>query len=162
MISQEKYKEIHQAYMIHGSISKVAKLCSVSPITVRKYYKKDKWKKDLQDIKRQTVAKTKRDRVSILSENINILRDIKSYLVQKIKELHKQNLLDGDVKNLVQVVRLESELSGELKLHGDEIFNIYTMLGGHNGDSTNRELETEFAKKSAIVGSGNGRPVNRL
>ena len=162
MITQEKYKEIHQAYMIHGNISKVAKLCTVSPITVRKYFKQDNWKKDLQDIKQKTVDKTKRDRVSIISENINILRNVKSYLVEKISKLHQQDLLEGDIKNLVQVVRLESELSGELKLHGDEIFNIYTLLGGHNGDKSNSELRTEFAKKSAIIGSGNGRPVNRL
>jgi phage terminase small subunit len=40
--------------------------------------------------------------------------------------------------------------------------NIYNMLGGHNGDKSDSELETEFAKKSAIIGSGNGRPINRL
>ena len=52
---------------------------------------------------------------------------------------------------------------GMYKEKGDSpAVNIYNLLDGHNGDKSDSELETDFEKVSAVIRSGNGRPVNRL
>jgi 2-succinyl-5-enolpyruvyl-6-hydroxy-3-cyclohexene-1-carboxylate synthase len=111
-LSEEKIKELWQAYQKHPSVYFVAAKCKVSPTTARKYRDSQHWEERLQKIRDKARTLADANAAEQLATDIQMIHDLKIQIATTIQKQLEAGNYKPTVRDYDSLVRLEQFLKG--------------------------------------------------
>lgn len=129
-ISDVKRSEMFRAWCEKQVVEYVAKACQVSPPSVRRVRRADRWDERLPDVRRMAQQKADYTAADAIAQNIKLVRAFKAKLGQRIVALDSSELAASDLAGqLREVVKLELLLFGEAtERHAIEVHTYRDLL----------------------------------
>jgi predicted DNA-binding protein YlxM (UPF0122 family) len=112
-LTKKKVAEMRKLFMAGFSAPTIARACSVSKGVVLKYRKTEKWVQKRDEITERAIKKADDAQVSLLAENMKIVRFAKGKLLEQLKKIADgEEISKMPVTDLDKLIRLEEFLHG--------------------------------------------------
>lgn len=85
---------------------------AISRTTVTKYRKREKWDERREKIIKKAEAKADNQQVSLLAENMKIVRFAKGRIIEQLKQAALKDITKTPIPDLDKIIRLEEFLQG--------------------------------------------------
>ena len=137
-----------------GGIAEVSRKFNRSRKTIYRWKRLDRWDQRYDKIKSKLNSRVDKAIERRDSRNIGIVRQVKDSIFEKLLKQLKNKTYQVTVSELVSLIRLEVELTGELpSADGDNIVNIFNTIPALDNDKQREKVYGNLAK---IFGTGNG------
>jgi len=153
---REEMFEYYTRVRYAGGISEVARHFKRHRDTIQRWRVRDKWDERYDKIKVKAQKKLDKAVEARESENLRIVRSVKGAVLKDLAAQLKTGKYEVTVTELISLIRLEIELSGELPVeNGDSIINIFNTIPALANDQQREKVYGNLAK---IFGARDGSP----
>jgi len=133
-LSAGQRDKLFRAWFDCQSVLEVARKCRVSPVTCKKYMKKDGWRKRRDEILVKA-QKSGDDRQAFkLTSELNALHVFIQHHIKRLAELLKKNEIEPTIPNLLHLIEGKRELLKEVEIdvptapESDKVADILNLL----------------------------------
>ena len=157
---REEMFECYTQVRMTGGISEVARRFGRSRSTISRCARQGRWRERYEKIKTKSQNKLDKAIGTRESKNLKIVRDVKDAILKDLNEQLKAGTYEVTVGELISLIRLEVELTGELPGEsGDNIVNIFNTIPVL---ADKQQREKVYGNLAQIFGAGNGSPGIKL
>ncbi len=153
---RENMFEYYTHVRFNGGIAEVARKFKRNRKTIYRWRQADKWDERYDKIRSKIHKKVDKAVETRENENLRIVRGVKAAVLKDLAKKLKTGDYEVTVTELISLIRLEVELTGELPGEsGDNIVNILNVIPALADEQQREKLHGNLAK---IFGGGNGSP----
>lgn len=153
---REKMFEYYTHVRFNGGVAEVARKFKRNRKTIYRWRKVDKWDERYDKIRSKIHKKVDRAVETRESENLKIVRGVKAAVLKDLAKKLKHSTYEVTVAELISLIRLEVELTGELP--GDIAGNVVNIFNTIPALADEQQREKVYGNLAKIFGGGNGSP----
>lgn len=125
-LSEELVAKMWQLFSEGSSVQAISRKLSVSRTTVHKYKLRLGWEKRRQSILDEANRKSDKKQISLLAENMKIVRFAKGRIIEKLREVALKDVTKTPIPDLDKIIRLEEFLQGRPDSRPQIDYSSYT------------------------------------
>lgn len=153
---REEMFEYYTRVRFNGGIAEVARHFKRNRKTIYKWRKVDKWDERYDKIRARVHKKIDKAVETRESENLKIVRGVKVAVLKDLAAQLKAGDYEVTVTELISLIRLEIELTGELP--GDDKGNVVNIFNTIPALADKQQREKVYGNLAKIFGGENGNP----
>ena len=153
---REQMFEYYTQVRMTGGIAEVARRFKRSRSCITRCAQQGKWKERYREIKAKTQKRLNKAIETRENHNIQIVRDVKDAVLKDLAEKLKNGEYEVTVTELISLIRLEVELTGELP--GDNTGNVVNIFNTIPALADKQQREKVYGNLAEIFGGENGNP----